>query len=150
MGIGLSLTLLSTWTGTSQAFHDPATNGDTIGGFVTMFGSATDDDGPVMQVEVQIDVNGDYDFIDSIDIDKDTTVQLGTEQDIYGHLVRIGDPAHKWEDESAWYVVNVTNNSWTQELILMVNCTRATPGALAISASVSAAGDQFGTASEYI
>ncbi len=58
-------------------------NGDIIGGLVTMFGSAVDDDGPVMQVEAQIDVNGDGDFSDSLDLDNDSTIQTGINQNYF-------------------------------------------------------------------
>jgi hypothetical protein len=98
-------------------------NGEKIGGIVNMYGTATDDDGPVMQVEVQIDFNGDGDFADSRDLNNNdgdsnpaTGIELGTDTDILGRTVRIGDSAHKWEDESAWYVVPVVNNAWTLEL----------------------------------
>jgi hypothetical protein len=125
-------------------------NGDTIGGLVTMFGTAIDDDGPVMQVEVQIDFNGDYDFADSRDIDHDGTIQLGTNQNIFGNIVKIGDPAHKWEDETAWYVVNVTNGSWTQELNAIGELYKSNTGGTGDIRIRVRARDKFGTASEYI
>jgi hypothetical protein len=98
-------------------------NGDKIGGFVSMFGTATDDDGPVMQVEVQIDFNGNSNFTDTRDINNNDGngnpadgIELGVDTDILGRIVRIGNATYKWEDEAAWYVVPVTNNSWTIEL----------------------------------
>jgi hypothetical protein len=88
-----------------------------------MFGTATDDDGPVMQVEVRIDFTGDGDFADTRDINNNdadgnpaTGIELGVDTDIFGNTVKIGDPDYMWEDESAWYVVDVSNNAWTQEL----------------------------------
>lgn len=98
-------------------------NGDTIGGFVTMFGTATDDDGPVMHVEVQIDFNGDGDYVDTRDINNNdsdgnpaTGIELGSDQDFLGNIVRVGNATYKWEDEAAWYLVPVSNSSWTLEL----------------------------------
>lgn len=91
-------------------------NGETIGGLATMFGAASDDDGPVLQAEVQIDFDGDGDFTDSRDLDLDGSTTLGSSQDFLGTSVKVGDPSHRWEDESAWYVVPVTNGTWSQEL----------------------------------
>ncbi|HQK33622.1 MAG TPA: Ig-like domain-containing protein [Spirochaetales bacterium] len=125
-------------------------NGDTIGGFVTMFGTATDDDGPVMQVEVQIDFNGDFDFADSLDLDHDSTTQMGTDQNIYGNIVRIGNAAHKWEDETEWYVVNVTNNSWTLEINSNGELYKSNTGGTGQIRIRVRSRDMFGTASEYI
>ncbi|MBN1242520.1 MAG: Ig-like domain repeat protein [Spirochaetales bacterium] len=126
--------------------------GDTIGGFVSMFGTATDDDGPVMQVEVQIDFNGDGDYLDARDLDNDGTVQTGTDTSIFSNTVKIGDPAHPWEDESAWYVVSVTNNSWTRELnsdgeLYAANTGSLTDGLVNIRVRSR---DQFGLASEIL
>ena len=125
-------------------------NGDTIGGFVTMFGTATDDDGPVMQVEVQIDVDGDFNFTEKMDIDGDTIIQQGSDQDYFGNIVRIGNAAHKWEDEEAWYVVNVTNNSWTLELNSNGELYKTNTGGTGQIRIRVRSRDIFGTASEYI
>lgn len=91
-------------------------NGDNIGGIVSMFGSSTDDDGPVMQVEVRVDLNNDGAFTGNSDVNNNGSVQFGSDTAIFGYPVRIGNAAQKWEDESAWYVVPVTNNAWSQEL----------------------------------
>ncbi len=123
-------------------------NGDKIGGFVNMFGTATDDDGPVMQVEARIDFNGDGDFLDSRDLDGDGTVQLGTSVDILGTTVKIGDAAHKWEDESAWYVIPVSNNAWTQELNSNGELYESNTGGTGTITIQVRSRDKFGLASE--
>ncbi|MEW6564598.1 MAG: Ig-like domain-containing protein [Spirochaetota bacterium] len=125
-------------------------NGDIIGGLVTMFGSAVDDDGPVMQVEAQIDVNGDGDFSDSLDLDNDSTIQTGINQNYFGNIVKIGDPNHKWEDETSWYVINATNNSWTQELNALGELYSTNTGGNGNIIIRVRARDMFGTPSEYI
>ena len=97
------------------------TAGANIGGIVNMFGSASDDDGPVMRVEVQIDFNGDGDFSDTYDINNNGSVQSGgtLEEYLIGadtFSVTLGNNSQPFEDESVWYAVAVTNNSWSREL----------------------------------
>ncbi len=132
-------------------------NGDIIGGFVTMLGSASDDDGPVMRVEVQIDFNGDGDFTDTRDINNNdsdsnpaTGIDLGIPTDDgFGHIVRIGDAAHKWEDEAAWYVVSVTNGTWTLELNSNGELYKGNTGGVTGNIIIrTRSRDQFGLASE--
>lgn len=95
--------------------------GANIGGIVNMFGTASDDDGPVMRVEVQIDFNGDGLFSSSHDINNNDSVESGGTLNEYqigpeNYQVRIGDPSQPWEDESVWYAFPVSNNSWSLEL----------------------------------
>jgi hypothetical protein len=125
-------------------------NGDIIGGLVTMFGSAVDDDGPVMQVEAQIDFNGDGNFSDTRDLDHNGTTETGTNQNYFGNIVKIGDPNHKWEDETSWYVINATNNSWTQELNALGELYSTNTGGNGNIIIRVRARDMFGTPSEYI
>ncbi|GAB1482214.1 hypothetical protein MASR2M78_10290 [Treponema sp.] len=125
-------------------------NGDKIGGFVNMFGTATDDDGPVMQVEVQIDYNGDGDFADSMDINSNGSTQLGVNKTMVPSttVVRVGDPAQKWEDESAWYEVPVTNGSWTLELNAAGELYKSKTGGTGDLIIRVRSRDMFGLASE--
>jgi hypothetical protein len=132
-------------------------NGDKIGGFVSMFGTATDDDGPVMQVEVRIDFNGDGDFSDSRDINNDdgdgnssTGISLGSDQDILGTIVRVGDSDEPWEDESAWYVVSVSNNSWSQDLNTNNELYASNTGGTGTIILQVRSRDKFGLASEIL
>ncbi|MBN2626953.1 MAG: Ig-like domain repeat protein, partial [Spirochaetales bacterium] len=132
-------------------------NGDNIGGLVNMFGTATDDDGPVMHVEVRIDFNGDGDFADSRDInnddsdgDPDTGIALGADQDFYGNTVRVGDADEMWEDESAWYLIPVTNNSWSQNLNMGNELYASNTGGTGDIVIQVRTRDQFGLASEII
>jgi len=127
-------------------------NGDQIGGIVSMYGSASDDDGPVMRVEMRIDVNGDSDFADSMDLisDGDAVATLGVDTPIpvTGALLRVGDDAHRWEDESAWYVITTTNDVYNVELNASNELySSQTGGTGQISIQIRSR-DKFGVASE--
>ena len=76
---------------TPEVFYSQPDDGAVIGGPVTIYGTATDDDS-VSLVEMQIDVNGDGDFADSIDINGAN----GTADD--------------FEVESSWYAITGTTN----------------------------------------
>ena len=132
-------------------------NGDNIGGLVNMFGTATDDDGPVMHVEARIDFNGDGNFADSRDINNDdsdgnptTGIALGSDVDYYGNTVRVGDSDEMWEDESAWYIIPVTNNSWSRNLNMSNELYASNTGGTGDIIIQVRTRDQFGLASEIV
>ncbi|ULQ60973.1 Ig-like domain-containing protein [Brucepastera parasyntrophica] len=101
-------------------------DGETLGGLINMFGSATDDDGPVMWVEIQLDFDGDGLFDKTRDLNKNGVTGSGTEFAMAsGQTVRVGNRGTNnsgyadddlWEDESAWYVFPVNNNVWALEM----------------------------------
>ncbi|HAP43558.1 MAG: hypothetical protein A2087_08195 [Spirochaetes bacterium GWD1_61_31] len=128
-------------------------NGANIGGIVNMFGSSSDDDGPVMRVEVQIDFNGDGDFTDTRDLDGLGGIQTGGTPESYvigsdTFNVTVGDIAHPWEDESSWYPVSVTNNSWSLELNVTGDLYSANTGGTGYLNIRTRSRDMYGLPSE--
>ncbi|MBN1524711.1 MAG: hypothetical protein JW904_09520 [Spirochaetales bacterium] len=75
-------------------------NGQNIGGPVLISGTAFDDDA-VDHVEIQIDINGDGDFSDQIDIGDGVSKTLDT------------DTSDRFEDETQWYTLTGTT-VWTE------------------------------------
>ncbi|MBN2735333.1 MAG: hypothetical protein JXR70_00025 [Spirochaetales bacterium] len=77
-------------------------NNQNIGGPVLITGTAFDDDA-VHHVEIQMDVNGDGDFLDQIDFYDGVSD------------VSDGDTNDRFEDETKWYSVSGTT-LWSQEI----------------------------------
>jgi hypothetical protein len=75
----------------------------TQGGTVLVFGTTQDDDGSVDRVEVRVDVNGDGDFSDAIDLYNGSSFTYD------------GDTDDPFEDETLWYVADGTD-SWSVDL----------------------------------
>lgn len=80
----------------------PTLADSTQGGTLMIFGTARDDDG-LLRLEAQVDVNGDDDFDDSIDLYNGSAFTYD------------GDTDDPFEVESQWYTLDGTE-SWTLEL----------------------------------
>jgi hypothetical protein len=79
----------------------PTASVSTQGGTVMIFGTARDDDS-LLRIEAQLDVNGDNDFTDQIDLYNGSAFTYD------------GDTADPFEDETQWYTLTGTE-SWTLE-----------------------------------
>lgn len=78
--------------------------GATVGGSLTIIGTATDDSG-VKEVQVQLDVNGDGNFVQSdYDIIKTWTASDGTPS------MQLG--TNYIDDDTDWYITATGTNSW--------------------------------------
>jgi hypothetical protein len=93
----------------------PAASGSILGGTVLLVGSCSDDDG-IQDIHVQVDVNGDGDFADQIDLWGDPTVTATLPG--YGDYYFDGDTDDDFEDETLSKTTELSNGnaSWTLEL----------------------------------